>query len=149
VKPASILVCAAIIGALLVPAIASAVPAHGVATIVAATGTAKQTRDLSWYGTMKVHWQATCPPATPGAPLLWFILFQVTGAHGKPAPGLTGGAVAGQQSIVGMQAASGTLQLYVVLDKGVSRETFHASLTLLCSGKHIPLVGKPAFTLNR
>ena len=139
----------ALAGALFFTATASAGSAHGVATIVAATGTAKQNRDLSYYGAMKVHWQATCPPAPAGGPLLWFVLYRVTVAQGKAAHGLTGGAVSGQQSIVGRPTMSGTFLWYVVLDKGNAEETFHATLTLVCSGKHIPLVGKPAFTLSR
>jgi hypothetical protein len=149
VKFSSILVCMALAGTLVFTAIASAGSAHGVATIVTATGTAKQSRDLSYYGAMKVHWRATCPPAAAGGPLLWFVQFRVTGAQGKPALGLTGRGVAGIQSIVGKPTMSGTLLLYVVLEKGNPKETFHATLTLVCSGKHIPFVGKPAFTLIR
>lgn len=148
-KLASILALPALAGALFFAAIASAGSAHGVATIVAANGIAKQNRDLSYYGAMKVHWQATCPPAHPGKPLLWFVSYRVTGAQGKAALGLTGVAVSGQQSIVGTPTTSGTFLWYVVLAKGSAQETFHATLTLVCSGKHIPLVGKPAFTLTR
>ena len=120
----------------------------GSATSVAASGTAKAGRYSTYYGMWEVRWHAHCAAPPGHTPLIWFVSYQATGARSHPALSSTGTAVAGSQSVVGQTSTSGTFTWFVALDKGLSRETFHGTVTLLCSGKHTVL-GHPQFTVVR
>ena len=114
---------------------AAAPKAGGQATLATSSASAIRA-DTGWGGWIKIRWQAACPfAASVGQPLSnwsWGVGYQLTDQFGgQPLVSGTSSAFGGP-SIIGKTSASGSIDNFVYMRAGLSRETFHAAVKLDC-----------------